>query len=547
MHFWLFPFLLLIYASDCETIKSIANVYADPAVKGGKIMIRKVKTENGWVKGLPAADPRITSYKGIPFAAPPVGENRWRAPQPCPDWEGEREAYAFSPIPMQAPISADPKNLYDREWHVDKEIPMGEDCLTLNIWAPADGRKNMPVFVWYFGGGLQVGYSAEMEFDGERIARRGIVVVTVNYRVNVFGFLCHPEITREAPDAPANFGFLDQQAATRWVKRNIAAFGGDPENITIGGQSAGGMSVSAQLTCPDNKGLFQRAIIQSGAFAPPYPFNFGLCSDLKEAEERGVKFFEFLGVKNLKEAREISETALRDKALEWEKIYGWGTSFGEAVDNTYSFRNSQQWFLDENRLPVPVLLGHTSFEFFGSPRAEDEDTLTAFAKEAFGEDADKFLSFFTHPATKESIQQEGAVNSIEFAVRAAAQYQKAQGKDLPLYYYQFDPEIPGWDHPGTFHSVDLWFFFETLAKCWRPFKGKHYDLARQMCDYWCNFIKTGDPNGEDSQQETLPYWPQFDPKEPVRMRFADAAAPVKCPETALKHFLLEEYLKKVSE
>ena len=543
MHFWLFPFLLLIYASDCETIKSIANVYADPAVKGGKIMIRKVKTENGWVKGLPAADPRITSYKGIPFAAPPVGENRWRAPQPCPDWEGEREAYAFSPIPMQAPISADPKNLYDREWHVDKEIPMGEDCLTLNIWAPADGRKNMPVFVWYFGGGLQVGYSAEMEFDGERIARRGIVVVTVNYRVNVFGFLCHPEITREAPDAPANFGFLDQQAATRWVKRNIAAFGGDPENITIGGQSAGGMSVSAQLTCPDNKGLFQRAIIQSGAFAPPYPFNFGLCSGLKEAEERGVKFFEFLGVKNLKEAREISETALRDKALEWEKIYGWGTSFGEAVDNTYSFRNSQQWFLDENRLPVPALLGHTSSEFFGFPRAEDEDTLTAFAKEAFGEDADKFLSFFTHPATKESIQREGAVNSIEFAVRAAAQYQKAQGKDLPLYYYQFDPEIPGWDHPGTFHSVDLWFFFETLAKCWRPFKGKHYDLARQMCDYWCNFIKTGDPNGLDSQGETLPAWPAFDPGQPIRMNFGETAAARFCPAGALKDFLVDKYLK----
>ena len=508
-------------------------------------MIRKVKTENGWVKGLPAADPRITSYKGIPYAAPPVGENRWRAPQPCPDWEGEREAYAFSPIPMQAPISADPGNLYDREWHVDKEIPMGEDCLTLNIWAPADGRKGLPVFVWYFGGGLQVGYSAEMEFDGERIARRGIVVVTVNYRVNVFGFLCHPEITRESPEAPANFGFLDQQEATRWVQRNIASFGGDPDNITIGGQSAGGMSVSAQLTCPQNKGLIRRAIIQSGAFAPPYPFDFGLCSDLRHAEEMGEKFFDFLGVKSLREARAIDAVTLRDKLLAWDGVHGSGRTTGEAVDRVFSFRNSQEWFLDENRLPVPVLLGHTASEFFSFPAARDEAELRSYAEKLFGKDKDAFLAFFAHPADQESIRRDGGVNAIEFAVRAAAQYQKRQGSDLPLYYYQFDGEIPGWDHPGTFHSVDLWFFFETLAKCWRPFKGKSYDLARQMCDYWCNFIKTGDPNGLDSQGEQLPAWPAFDPDEPVRMNFADTAAPQSCPAGALKQFLLDHYLERM--
>ena len=509
-------------------------------------MIRQVQVENGAVRGLPAADPRITSYKGIPYAAPPVGENRWRAPQPCPDWAGVLEAYAFSPIPMQAPISADPKNLYDREWHVDREIPMSEDCLTLNIWAPADGRKDLPVFVWYFGGGLQVGYSAEMEFDGERIARRGIVVVTVNYRVGAFGFLCHPEITREAPDAPANFGFLDQQAATRWVKRNIAAFGGDPDNITIGGQSAGGMSVSAQLTCPENKGLFRRAIIQSGAFAPPYPFEFGLCSDLRSAEESGRKFFDFLGVQSLREARAIDAVTLRDKALEWDGLYGWGKTFGEAVDGVFSRRNSQQWFLDPNRLPVPVLLGHTSSEFFAFPPARDEASLQAFAAQYPGRE-EEFLSFFSHPATEESIRREGAVNSIGFAVRAAAERQRRNGVDLPLYYYLFDADIPGWDHPGTFHSVDLWFFFESLAKCWRPFKGVHYDLARQMCDYWCNFIRSGDPNGTDSQGEALPAWPAFDPAKPVRMAFASAAAPQPCPASPLERFLTERYLERMDK
>ena len=506
-------------------------------------MIRRVKTENGWVRGIAASDPRITSYKGVPFAKPPVGENRWRAPQPCEDWDGEFFACEFSPIPMQGPISADPKNLYDREWHVDKEIPMGEDCLTLNIWAPADGRRDMPVFVWFFGGGLQVGYTAEMEFDGERIARRGIVVVTVNYRVNVFGFLSHPELTAQAPDTPANFGFLDQQAALKWVKRNIAAFGGDPENVTIGGQSAGGMSVSAQLTCPQNKGLFNRAIIQSGAFAPPYPFRFGLCSDIKDAERVGQAFFDFLGVKTLAEARRLDAVTLRNKALEWDGRYGWGRTLGEVVDGVFSQRNSQEWFMDENRLNVPVLLGHTSSEFIHKPDAVDEESLKAFAAKSFGADADAFLECFSHPADENSISREGSINTIEFAVRAAERCIAGKGDKTPLYYYMFDAEIPGWDDPGTFHSVDLWFFFETLAKCWRPFRGKHYDLARQMCDYWCNFIKTGDPNGEDSQGQPLPYWPVFDRDEPVRMRFADTAQPQRCPAGRLTEFLLDKYLE----
>ena len=164
---------------------------------------------------------------------------------------------------MQATPGINKDNIYDFEWHVDPNVPMSEDCLHLNIWTPATSPEDrLPVFVWFFGGGLQVGYPSEMEFDGERIARRGVVVVTINYRLNVFGFLCHPEITKEAPEAPANFGHLDQQFAVRWVQENIAAFGGDPTNITIGGQSAGGGSVLAQLTSPQNEGLCQRAIIQ---------------------------------------------------------------------------------------------------------------------------------------------------------------------------------------------------------------------------------------------------------------------------------------------
>lgn len=502
-------------------------------------MIRKVLTENGWVRGLPAADPRITSYKGIPFAAPPVGENRWRAPQPCPDWEGELFAADFGPIAMQANCAGDPmKDIYAREWAVDAELPMSEDCLYLNIWAPAKGQKNMPVFVWYFGGGLQVGNTTEMEFDGERIARRGVVVVTVGYRLNAFGFLCHPEITAESPDAPANFGFLDQQFATQWVKRNIAAFGGDPENITIGGQSAGGMSVSAQMNNKANEGLFQHAIVESGCFAPPYPFNFGLCRTLADAEAMGVRFFEYLGVKTLAEARAIDARTLEDKALAWNEG-GWG----EAVDGKFSKKPSQRWYLNPDRVMVPVLMGQTSTEFTAQPKAETWEELTAMAKEHFGEDAGRFLSCFTQPATAESIKAEGDVHCIDFAIRAAA----AANPGQPFYVYNFDASIPGWDNPGTFHSVDLWFFFETLAKCWRPFTGEHFDLARQMCDYWVNFMRTGDPNGQDSQDHPLPEWPVYDADAPVRMSFTNTSAPEACPPSELVAVLLKQYLEKATK
>ncbi|WP_342439602.1 carboxylesterase family protein [Paenibacillus sp. FSL L8-0436] len=206
------------------------------------------------------------------------------------DWEGELKAYDFAPISMQVPTIIDVNNIYSREWSVDPDLPMDEDCLYLNVWTPAVcADEKLPVFVWYFGGGLQVGHTAEMEFDGERIARRGIVVVTVNYRLNAFGFLSHPEITAESPVAPANFGHLDQQSGTQWVKRNIAAFGGDPDQITIGGQSAGGGSVLSQLASPQNEGLFQRAVIMSGIFTPLYPNNPvpPIERTLSQAEEEG--------------------------------------------------------------------------------------------------------------------------------------------------------------------------------------------------------------------------------------------------------------------
>ena len=208
-------------------------------------MLRTTTIKNGRVCGHPGNDPRITVYKGIPFAAPPVGENRWRAPQPVSDWDGIFDAADFGPISVQDTPGLG-TDLYCREWHVDPEIPMDEDCLYLNIWTPAKSiDEKLPVLVWYFGGGFQWGYTSEMEFNGEALAKRGIIVVSIAYRLGCFGYLASSEISKESPDAPSNFGLLDQKAGLHWVYDNIKAFDGDPSDLVLAvGENIGSNELS---------------------------------------------------------------------------------------------------------------------------------------------------------------------------------------------------------------------------------------------------------------------------------------------------------------
>ncbi len=427
-------------------------------------MLRMVMTENGALRGIPGSDPRITAFKGVPFAAPPVGRNRWRAPQACPDWEGVRNAFEFGPISMQdTPGTGD--GLYDREWHVDPDIPMSEDCLYLNVWTSAKKPdEKQPVLVWFFGGGFQWGYTAEMEFDGERLAGRGVVVVSVGYRLGAFGFLAHPEITAESPERPGNFGLLDQQAGLKWVRRNIAAFGGDPGRITIAGQSAGGGSVLNQLTCEENYGDIRGAVIFSGIIR-----HFDEDNDifrpvsLEAAEKKGESFFGYLGVKSLAEARELDAREIRDRYAAYAQDHP--RMFPFADGRVYK-GDPVERFIEGKRARVPVISGNTGDEF----RAD-------------------------------------GINTVEKSVKTTFLEARAKDPGGPeMYYYRFDPDIPGWDCAGSFHSSDLWFFFETLGKCWRPFEGRHFELAARMCDYFANFIKTGDPNGTGRDGCGLPGW-----------------------------------------
>ena len=436
-------------------------------------MLRIADTKLGKIEGLPAADPRITSFKGIPFAKPPIGNLRFRPPVPIEKWENTLKAYKFAPIAVQTKPNYDPKELYCREFLVDEDTPMSEDCLYLNIWTPAkkENLEKFPVYIWIYGGGYQRGFTSEMELDGERISRRGIVVVTICYRLNIFGFMCHPEITKENPNSPANFGLLDQRCAMKWVKNNIYAFGGDPENITIGGQSAGGSSVVNQIL-HGSENIFNKAIINSGIFYIE-DSKFLIPDNLNEAEKKGIEFFKFCKCENLEEMRKLSA----EKLIQfWEDFGGFDKSityFLPVCDNIF-IKNGLFDSLKENKMEqIPIMTGYTTDEF---------------------------------------IKNKGEKSVILTAIEKLAEFSEKNKSDKSIYVYQFDVDIPGWDNAGKFHSSDLWFWFETLAKCWRPFIGKHYDVSRKMCNYLCNFIKNGNPNGNDSDGSKMDEWKTYDSK-----------------------------------
>jgi carboxylesterase type B len=418
-------------------------------------MIRETEVKCGRVRGLPGNDPRITVYKGIPYAAPPVNDLRWAAPKPADKWDGTLDAYRFAPISIQdQPGVGD--DIYCREWHVDPDIPMSEDCLYLNIWTPArTADEKLPVMIWYFGGAFQWGYTAELEFNGERLARRGMIVVSINYRLGVFGFLSHPELTAQSPDAPSNFGLLDQQAGLRWVYDNISAFGGDPDNITIAGQSAGGGSVLQQLCNKENASMLKGAAMLSGIIRFPDGGDDILRPiPLKRAEKLGVDFLDHLGVSSIDEARGLDPLFIRDRYAGYAEDH---LRFAPIIDGIHYIDDPYELFVSGKRPDIPIITGYTADEFIVN-----------------------------------------GLNCVKWATENAVNGALSNGFSQKHYVYEFSASMPGWDDPGTFHSCDLWFWFETLGMCWRPFGGDHFMLARKMSDYLANFVKYHDPNGAEN-------------------------------------------------
>ncbi len=478
-------------------------------------MNRTVKIENGLVRGAASSHPLVTAFKGIPFAAPPVGRNRWRVPQPAEDWDGVRDCYTFAPAAMQQRPHADFENMYIREFYVDPDFEQSEDCLYLNVWTPSvHFDDKLPVIVWYHGGGMQGGYTSEMEFTGEHMARRGVVFVSIAYRLGVFGYLAHSEITAEGKangEGYANFGLHDQRAGLMWVKRNIAAFGGDPDQITISGQSAGGRSVLFHSMTPYTKpGDFQRIISQSGVGIPYFGYDY---PQLERAELEGEKLFAALGVKTLAEARQVDAETLRIAGVKHT-----GARWGVCVDGDFIPQHPCMLLAQGMFVKVPTLCGCTQKDANWLDGCENTDALAEKMKKLFPNRSEKILGLCA--AAGEGMQAQLAqcnVNVHRFGYELLARRLADFGVDAYLYF--FDSDMPGDDH-GAFHSSELWFVFETLQLCWRPFEGRHYELARKVCNYWSNFVKNGNPNGLDQDGTAMPVWKHYTEAEPYVMHLS---------------------------
>ncbi|WP_434310655.1 carboxylesterase/lipase family protein [Hominifimenecus sp. rT4P-3] len=483
--------------------------------------ILEAKVESGILRGTYAGNDSVSVFKGVPYAAPPVGELRWREPQPPEPWEGVRTAYTFSPICPQEQFKKG--SFYSKEFY-GVPFPMSEDCLTLNIWTPAERpEEKLPVAFYVHGGGFTGGMSCNKSYDGEAFAKRGVILVTINYRVGIFGFLASRELTEERRQqdgvaTSGNYGFLDQIAALKWVRRNIAAFGGDPERITIFGQSAGGGSVQMLCASPLTEGDIHQAIIQSSMVLVPVGGSNN--KTLAEAEAFGESFLTETGIQTIAKGRALTTEELLEKFLIFK---------GDKIPPQLSFKVNVDGYVLKHDMLDNVCYNqyHDIACMVGCTANEMEND--GFTKEAvLPEQASVREHILAQIGPKAEMYfdllEEGKENAEDlpkrFVAGAAAfcEMQLAQGRK-PAYQYLFSHEAPGGDHAGAFHSVEHPYVFQTLGRIWRPYRGEDWELSNLCCDYWTNFIKTGDPNGEG-----LPEWTPYTLEKPELMELKPGAA-----------------------
>ncbi len=491
-------------------------------------MIKQTRIDSGEVRGVTSSDLNVTMFRGIPYAQPPVGALRWRAPQPVVPWQGIRDCMEPPAVPMRNLPPQDSRN-----WGYN-EIPAREDCLYLNVWTPAKSKEDkLPVMVWIFGGGFVTGDSFQPVFEGTKFASRGVVFVSMNYRLDIFGMFAHPEITEQhREDGCANFSYRDQAAALAWVQRNITAFGGDPDNVTLFGHSAGGASVIAQVLSPKTEGLFHKAIVMSGGgIHGPYPITEVKLDDLEKA---GKDFEQWLGCRNLDDVRKIDGETLLQRSKEFcaqrEPLAGGMMGFGRptfrwsmCTDGDFVTEPSPLSILKRNQKNVPIMTGHALQDFLITPKDETLEAFEAAARKAFGDRADEYLSIvgFANGDLEQimknatyAMQCLGAENWCEWAAR--------RGGFAPMYAYCMDHPRPE-DPLGCSHGVDVDYAFDNLHYMRSAHRGADYDVSRQANLYWVNFAKTGDPNGLDFDGTPLPTWTPYTCESPKEMCFKDGA------------------------
>ncbi len=466
-----------------------------------------IKVEGGILQGV--SEGGLTVYKGVPFAAPPVGDLRWRPPQAAASWEGVRNAANFAPGCMQAP-NGSPSGV-------------GEDCLYLNVWTPArTPRERVPVLVWIYGGGFNGGATAIPGYSGEKLANRGVVLVSIAYRVGVFGFLAHPELSAESKQhVSGNYGLLDMISGLQWIRRNIAAFGGDPNRVTIFGESAGGIAVSMLCASPLAKGLFQGAISQSGGSFGPFskaPVPGENMKVLADAEASGEAFAKAAGAASLREFRALSaekvfDTARQQRGMAWPIVDGW-----VIPDDQHRLYEARQ-FND-----TAILVGYNSDEGLSfSPGRTPEDYINGVRKR-YGPFADKLMEAYPVtgggvPKTARDLARDAAFGWHTWAW-AMLHSKSAKGKAFYYYFDQHPDYSADASQPdrGSPHAAEIPYVFEHLEGLRRTPSKEDQQISDAMATYWTNFAKHGDPNGKG-----VPAWPAFSEKTPTVMYFSGTA------------------------
>jgi para-nitrobenzyl esterase len=482
----------------------------------------QVQITGGTIAGTTSPDGEIGIFKGVPFAAPPVGDLRWRAPQPVQEWNGVRSAAAFAPSCMQ-PLGPPPDSMQHHLFFTGSGEPHSEDCLYLNIWSGAAAGAKRPVIVWIYGGGFHGGMSSNPLTDGTQLARMGAVFVSINYRVWKFGFLALPELTRESEHhSSGNYGLLDQIAALEWVKKNIGAFGGDPDNVTVAGQSAGSISISYLMASPLAHGLFQRAIGESGAsFGPRAPTaGVDVVQPLQDAERTGVAFAGSLGVSTLAQLRALpAETLLKAPPAPATFDSAW-----PIIDGYVLPRSPDETFRQGLQNDVPLLTGSNADEGTMFPHASSAAEFESKAKSRFGSKVPAYFDVYPSDGDATAIESsEASLRDDWFGWQnwTWARLQASTGKSKVFYYYFNQPlpapaqqifhENPGYAFRAS-HGTEIPYVFHTLDIPGGPVSNADNSLAETVSRYWINFAAHGDPNGDG-----LPQWTPFNPREPRAM------------------------------